>query len=123
MRITLAMQRKPPAEKIKSKLRKTLNASVVYESDYVLAEDNARVEGTDVVLIEIAETGKYDVDYCLGLCSRLSGRRIKLMLLCPEQDESVVSAVINAKRQGLIDDFMFYDASVDYIVSKLIYAL
>jgi hypothetical protein len=74
----------------------------------------------NTVLIEIAETGKYDAGYCLSLCVRVRAPGRKLFLLCPEQDETSVSAVIRAKRQGLIEDFMFYSASVDYLVSKLL---
>jgi hypothetical protein len=114
------MWRKPVAEKLKSKLRGMLDTPVICEYDYTKIEDNVRVAGADVILIEITETGKFDFDYCLKLCARLRAHNRKLLLLCPEQDESCVSAVIKAERQGLIDDFIFYGASIDYVASKIL---
>jgi hypothetical protein len=116
-KIFLVMKRKPLAEKIKS----CAGASRVYECDYDTAEDSIRLHGADAVLIEIAEAGEYGVGYCLALCTRLKTYNRKLLALCSEQDERCVYAVIKAKRQGVIDDFIFYDAPVEYIVSKLLH--
>jgi DNA-binding NarL/FixJ family response regulator len=118
-KIILAMRRKPAAEELIRKLRERCGCLVVCESDHEKAEDCIRSGGADTVLIEISETGKYDFDYCMALCSRIKEPNRKIFILCSEQDEPSVSAVITAKRQGLINDFIFFDVSVEYIISKI----
>lgn len=39
--------------------------------------------------------------------------------MCPEQDEKIIKQVVDAKRQKQIDDFVFYDVTIDYLASKL----
>lgn len=91
-----------------------------FESDYSKAVHIISTSHADAVLIEIAETGEYDASYCLALCAGLQTGSCKLLLLCPEQDEPDVAAVVDAKQKGVIEDFVFYDASIDYLVSKLL---
>ena len=94
----------------------------VCEPDYAKAADTAIARGAGAALIEIAETGRYDADYCLALCARLRREApgCRLLLLCPEQDESSIAAAVAAKRNGQIDDFLFCDATTDYLESKLL---
>ena len=120
--IVLAMLRQPVAQGLIINLRKTSGVQVFYESDYTKAADAAVVYSADIAFIEVAETGEYDADYCLDICCRLRGDApgCRLMLLCPEMDEPSVSAAIEAQRSGRVDDFLFYDASTDFLLSKLL---
>ena len=43
-----------------------------------------------------------------------------LLLMCPEQDENSITRVVEAKRKKRIDDFVFYDVTIEYLISKLI---
>ena len=43
----------------------------------------------------------------------------KTAILCPEEDDESVQICIEAKRQGKIDDFLFYDSTTVYLVSKI----
>ena len=43
----------------------------------------------------------------------------RLMLMCPEGQTEAVRRVIEAKRKGEIDDFVFYDVSLDYLAASL----
>ena len=43
----------------------------------------------------------------------------RLMLMCPEGQAEAVHRTIEAKRKGEIDDFVFYDASLDYLAASL----
>ena len=39
--------------------------------------------------------------------------------MCPEGQTEVVNRAIAAKRKGEIDDFVFYDVSLDYLAASL----
>ena len=91
-----------------------------FESDYSKVGHVISANHADAALIEIAETGAYDASYCLALCAGIPAENCKLLLLCPEQNELDVAAVVDAKQKGIIEDFVFYDASIDYLVSKLL---
>ncbi len=114
------MRRRPVAQGLIKKLEGKADIRLFYESDYSKANSLISANNADIALIEIAETGEYDVHYCLALCAALRTASCKLLLLCPEQDESSVAKAVDAKRKGLIEDFIFYDASIDYLASKLL---
>jgi len=120
--IVLVMRRRPVAQSLAQKLRDTPNLRLVFELSYANAEAAVRNHGADVALIEAAESGGLGGAECLALCVHLreEAPQCKLLLMCPEQDREVVARTVEAKRQGCIDDFVFYDATIDYLVSKLL---
>ena len=122
--IILAMMRRPVAQGLIAKLSAVTGIRAVYEPDYAKAADVAGDCGADTVLFEVAESGQYVSDYCLALCNRLRSEAAgcRLLLLCPESDELCVSAAMRGRIDGLIDDFLFYDASTEFLVSKLLTA-
>jgi hypothetical protein len=121
--VSLIMWRKAIAGSLLSELRKEPGLLLLYyEQDYAKAAESIRKHDAKVALIEAAETGGHDVNYCLKLCSliRNESKDCKLILMCPEQDEEAVAQAVNAMQNGLIDDFIFYEASIDYLSSKII---
>ena len=40
--------------------------------------------------------------------------------MCSEQDEKSIKEVVAAKWARQIDDFVFYDVTIDYLASKII---
>ncbi|HCC34417.1 MAG TPA: hypothetical protein DEQ02_01785 [Ruminococcaceae bacterium] len=118
--IVLLMLRKPVAQGLISNLEGIPEIRLFYENDYSKASNLIYKNNANIALVEIAETGEYDVYYCLALCAKLRMSKCKLLLLCPEQDESTIAAAVNAKQKGYIEDFIFYDASIDYLASKLL---
>ena len=44
---------------------------------------------------------------------------LKILLLVRPEQSAVCSRVIDAKNAGLIDDFVFYDSSLAYLLAKL----
>ncbi len=121
--IALLMTRKPVAQGLINKLERPY-IRLCYESDYTKADSLVHTSCANIALIEIAETGRYDAEFCLALCSRLHDkiRSCKLLIMCPEQDELSIAAAIDSKQEGIIEDFVFYDASIDYLASKLLIA-
>ncbi|HHX36945.1 MAG TPA: hypothetical protein GX717_03075 [Clostridiaceae bacterium] len=96
--------------------------SVVCENDYNRALDTISKLQATAALIEVAECGPGNLTACLTLCQRL--RRCVpdcgILLMCPEDEEDVVAAILQSKRNGLFDDFVFYDASFEYTALKLL---
>ncbi len=120
--ILLLMRRKPIAQVIINSFKDKQEICPIYESNY----RNARLiiinHKPKAVLMEVAETGPYDIGYCLELCREIR-RKIpesKLILMSSERDERSVKQVITAKSQDEIDDFLFYDVTIDYLTSKFI---
>jgi DNA-binding NarL/FixJ family response regulator len=118
--IVIFMSRQLVAERLLKKLRDALDVQLFYESDYSGALNLVIRNNPDVVVMEVAESGEYDIAYCLSLCSKLHASSRSLLLLCSEQDENTVAAAVRAKQQKLIKDFVFFDASLDYLVSKIL---
>jgi len=93
-----------------------------YEPDYTQADDSVKKNNAKVALIEAEETGVYDVSKCLEICATLrrDAENCKLILLCPDQDEEAVAQTVTAMQEGQIDDFIFHEASIEYISSKIL---
>lgn len=88
-------------------------------ANLLIAAKSHRVE---IAVIEAAESGEFSVHDSLRLCDEI--RRglpgCKLLLLCSENSEESKRLAISAKQEGHIDDFIFYDTSIDYLMSKLL---
>lgn len=39
--------------------------------------------------------------------------------MCSDQDEKTIEQVIDAMGKNYIDDFVFFDVTIDYLASKL----
>jgi len=115
------MWRKPIAQGLMRKLGDDQTLQLIFEPDYDIADTIIRSSGAHLALIEVAESGDNDTSRCLALCVRLRREtpECKLLLMCPEKDRFSVAHAVNAKRDRLIDDFVFYDSSADYLASKL----
>ena len=120
--IVLIMRRQPVAQGLMQKLRENKNIHLIYEPDYANAGVAIRSNEAEIALIEVDETGEYDVSYCLILCALLREETplCKLIIMCPEQEKNSVEKVVKAKRTGKIDDFVFYEATITYLSCKLL---
>ena len=120
--VVLIMHRKAIAQELMAKLKGNKDISLIYEPDYSKANAAIRNNKAKVALIEVAESGPYDMEYCLALCEGLRTQfpECKLLLMFPEQDRRNIKKVVDAKSKKLIDDFVFYDVTIDYLISKLL---
>ena len=119
--IALMMHRKAVAQGLLYISQGNQNICLVHESEYSNAKAVISRNNAKVALIEVAETGPYDMVYCLALCKELRKQvpECKLLMMCPEKNEESIKWVIDAKGEKQIDDFVFYDVSNDYLLSKL----
>ena len=75
-----------------------------------------------VVVVEIPESGIFRfAEKCLAICDAIRKQvpGCKQVLICSESDADSCRAAIQAKQENRIDDFLFYDTSVNYLFSKL----
>ena len=120
--VVLIMWRRAIAESLLTKLSPVPVLRLCYEPDYSKADICVKKNNAKVALIEAAETGEHDVSQCLAICAKLrkEAEKCKFILMCPDQDEEAVAQTVSAKQEGKIDDFVFYEASFDYLSSKLL---
>jgi len=121
--VVLVIWRKSIAQGLAHRLRGDQEIHLIFEPSHSLAHAAIRFRAADAALIEVAESGEHHgIADCLSLCARLreEAPQCKLLLMCPERNQGDVSRTVEAKRMGHIDDFVFYDSSIDYVASKLL---
>ena len=120
--VLLIMRRASLAQGLMAKVRDAPGLQLCYEPDYANADVAIRSHLATGALLEVAEDGAQDIGYCLALCAWLREvtPHCRLMLMCPEGQTEAVHRAIEAKRKGEIDDFVFYDVSLDYLVACLL---
>jgi hypothetical protein len=90
--------------------------------DYTNAALTAIVVAPEIAIVEIPESGSWSsAEKCLAICDGIRKRihDCKQVILCNEEDTDSCNAAIQAKQEGRIDDFLFYDNSLHYLFSKL----
>ena len=102
------------------KQRTDMDAFGVYE--FNKARNMAMVRQPKIALVEIPENRGDPAREALDICGDIQevSPGCRIILICPENDEESVAACIEAIKEGKINDYLFYDLSVDYLVSKLI---
>lgn len=117
----LIMRRASLAQGLMAKARDDPGLQLCYEPDYANADVAIRSHLAAGALLEVAEDSAQDIGYCLALCAWLREvtPHCRLMLMCPEGQAETVHRAIEAKRKGEIDDFVFYDVSLDYLAASL----
>ena len=91
----------------------------VYEFNKV--RNMALVHKPVIALVEIPERHGDPAQDALDVCNDIkeASPGCKIMLMCPENDDGSVGACVDAMKKGKIEDFLFYDASPEYLTSKL----
>ena len=119
--VLLIMRRASLAQGLMAKVQDAPGLQLCYEPDYANADVAIRSHLATGALLEVAEDGAQDIGYCLALCAWLREvtPHCRLMLMCPEGQAETVHWAIEAKRKGEIDDFVFYDVSLDYLAASL----
>ena len=119
--VLLIMRRASLAQGLMAKVQDAPGLQLCYEPDYANADVAIRSHLATGALLEVAEDGAQDIDFCLALCAWLREvtPHCRLMLMCPEGQAETVHRAIEAKRRGEIDDFVFYDVSLDYLAASL----
>lgn len=119
--VVLIMRRASLAQGLMTKIRHIPDMRLCYEPDYTKADVAIHTHLAAGALLEVSEDGANDIGFCLALCAKLrkATPHCHIMLMCPEGQTEAVHRAIEAKRRGEIDDFVFYDVSLDYLVASL----
>ena len=119
--VMLLLCRRVIADLLVKSVEKNGNVEAFGIYDYKNAVNSAMVRKPDIALVEIPEKSGSPARDALEICEGIKGAIpvCKLVLLCPEHDKESVSACVEAKKLGKVEDFLFYDSGVDYLVSKL----
>jgi hypothetical protein len=121
MNIIIVMHRRAIAQSIVQVLNTKPGFNAYLEASHTNTLEAIRRQNAKVALIEVSEDGKHDVVYCLALAEqiKMEFRSCKVIMMCPEQNKTCVDAVITAKRENRIDEFVFYDTTIEYLATKL----
>ena len=119
--VMLLLCRRVIADLLITSLEKNGNVHAFGVYDYKNAVNTTASRKPNIALVEIPERHGTPARDTLEICDGIKGARpeCKIVLLCPERDKESVNVCVEAKKQGKIEDFLFYDSGVDYLVSKL----
>ena len=120
--VLMVMHRKMLSDALIAQTATDAPFKIVAEQNYATAALTAETCIPDIVVMEIPESGPWrSAEKCLAVCDMIRGQMpgCKQVLLCNEYDAVSCHAAIRAKQARRIDDFLFYDNSVNYLLSKL----
>ena len=119
--IMLLIQRSAIFDNIANYLKKhsEVNISHIQNYDYLTIENLLNI---DVILIEVAESGKFNIHYCLNLITNIVKKvsRVKIILMCSDRNEASIKLVLKATESGVIDDCLFLDVTFGYVELKIL---
>jgi len=75
---------------------------------------DAEIFEIDIALIDFAS---FPLLFCQGLQNKLPN--CHLLLLVSQDDKEIRKIAAEAKKKKIVDDFVFYDASLKYLFAKL----
>lgn len=119
--ILLIMKRKVLADALVRTMKDAPRFEFYTEYNYAGAILTTEILRPAVIVLEIPESGDWTVGKCLTLCDRLKETHPdgKILVLCPEGDTDACDATIAAVQESRVNDFVFYDTSWKYLISKM----
>ena len=86
---------------------------------YSQAIVGADVFHADMVLLDVAD--QVDMKRALEICQSLrqNSQTTKILLLVRPEQAAVRAQAVDAKNAGQVDNFVFYDSSLSYLLAKL----
>ena len=73
----------------------------------------------DVVILDLVDQA--DMEQAVAICQALrqNEQDVKILLLVRPEQAAVRKVAVDTKNNGLVDDFVFYDSSLTYLLAKL----
>ena len=121
-RVLLVMKKRILSDALMAKASNDTRFTFTTEPGYASAALTAEACSAEIAVVEIPESGPWKpAERCLAICDMIRRQlpNCKLMILCSEDDRDSYQAAIQAKKECRIDDFLFYDNSAHYLLSKL----
>ena len=87
--------------------------------NYSQAVVGADIFHADMVIVDVVD--QMDMEYAADICQSLreNNRAVKILLLVRPDQPIVRRKSVDAQKAGLIDNFVFYDSSLTYLLAKL----
>jgi len=120
--VLLIMHRKMLSDALIAQTSSDNRFKLTAEQNYAVAALTARACSPGIAVVEIPESGPWNSpEKCLEICDLIRQQlpSCKQVLLCSENDTESCRAAIQAKQESRVDDFLYYDNSVNYLYSKL----
>ena len=75
----------------------------------------------DMALFDAESISKQDGESLFTLCEKIHKKlpNCRLLLLVSQENQQNRAIASKAKRKQFVDDFLFYDASLKYLIAKL----
>ena len=121
-KVLLVMHRKILSDALIAQSGSDARFTIVAEQNYATAALTAETCSPEIIVLEIPESGSWkSAEKCLAVCDVIRGQfpDCKQVILCSENDADSCREAIRAKQARRIDDFLFYDSSIHYLLSKL----
>lgn len=120
-KILLVMDRKVLAEALLLEMKNISDLTFCKEYNYKKAVITAEIFQPNILLLEIPESQKISLGQCLEICDEIRNifPECKILLLTPEGNQKAREMAIQAVQQGRVNDFIYYDTSMEYLVSKI----
>ncbi len=87
--------------------------------NYLQAAACVDIFHADVVILDIVD--QENMDEAIEICQtfRQDEQNVKILLLVRPEQAAVRKVAVETKNNGLVDDFVFYDSSLTYLLAKL----
>lgn len=87
--------------------------------NYLQAAACVDIFHADVVILDIVD--QENMDGAIEICQtfRQDEQNVKILLLVRLEQAAVRKVAVETKNNGLVDDFVFYDSSLTYLLAKL----
>jgi len=120
-KVLLLMYRKLMSDAMASALSENSEFELFLKQNYANAVSAAVRYTPGIALVEIPESDGARAHEYLQICAaiRRAVPTCKLMLMCPERSNVNKLAVVKAMSAGEIDNFVYYNVSMDYLLSML----
>ena len=121
-RVLLVMQRKMLSDMLIAQTGNDTRFEFTAEPRYASAALTAEACLPEIAVVEIPESGPWkSAGKCIAICDVIRKQLpdCKQVILCCENDKEAYQMAIQAKQEQRIDDFLFYDSSAHYFLSKL----
>jgi len=102
------------------------NLDLPFEPYVLLSIEQAAVDaeifGIDVAVIEMIEEASVESGVILSLCKQLRTMDpgCQILLLVPQDSKNNREIAMKAVNTNIVDDYVFLDASLDYLLAKLL---
>jgi hypothetical protein len=82
---------------------------------------DAEVVKIDVAVVDVMEWDSKEIEAIWSFCRSLRHMPTgcRLMLLVPQKDKMRREMAIEAMKKNVVDDYVFYDTSLEYLFAKL----